>query len=187
MEQNETKDAEAAFLDAANRRAQWMDSAFSELLPLGPDHAAWKNHLKGCDHSITLEQKQCVEAILRMTQLKMHFGAIANFIILAAPTLFFSPQGVCLPIDKKARKEIVQFERKYGGLVYAVIREATRFGRLDSLLYVSKTPSEWEMERKDLADWIPLTYTVNQSEPLFSEFGSIGLRLAESGCLIRTA
>ena len=135
----------------------------------------------------SLEEKQCRESIIRMIRIGLNKMTIKGFLMRAIPPMYISPLGVCCLPDKTAIKEIVQLERKYNALVYAVIRTDTAIGTLDSLLYVCKTESEWPEDRMDIPNGIIMTYTVNQSEPAFSEFGSIGFEATCDGNLIRTA
>ena len=83
-------------------------------------------------------------------------------------------------------QEIMKFESEYNGLVYHVIHSYTEFGELLNLLYVSDYEDEWEMENDDIEDGYVFSYVVNLDNPMFSEFGTIGVREAAGG-LIRTA
>lgn len=134
--------------------------------------------------AFSLEQRQFIEAIKRMESLGLTEYEINHFLATGMPLLH---DQSLFSIDGDAILEIAQLEQEYGGLVYAVVRADTSFGRMDSLLYVCKTESEWEMDKEDISDGILMTYTVNQDAPEFSEFGSIGYRLSEQNCIVRTS
>ena len=59
-------------------------------------------------------------------------------------------------------------------------------GLLYNLLFVGNDKSEWEYEREDIADNYVFSYVINNDEPLFSEFGTIGVG-QQFGGLIRNA
>ena len=116
------------------------------------------------------------EAIKRMEILKLFPPCIEAFkkrneVQLSEPT------GALYEFndDEKLNKIVKDFEEKFNGLVYHVIHTYTNFGELYNLLYVSDTIEEWEIERKDMKDGYVFVWCENISEPLFSEFGTIGV------------
>lgn len=114
------------------------------------------------------------EAVKRMKALGIYGPAIKQFeksnIVMVS-----EPNGGLYWADDDEREMIKQFEEKYGGLVYIVVRQYFEFGRCDSLLYVSKHKEEWDMDNEDINDRIPMSYTVNHDWPDGSEFGSIAV------------
>ena len=129
------------------------------------------------------EMKQ--EAINRMKALSIYGPAIKQFdkdnIIMVS-----EPNGGLYWADDAEMEMIKQFEDEHDAVVYIVVRQYFKFGKCDSLLYVSKYKDEWEMDNEDIRDDIPMSYTVNHDWPDGSEFGSIGVRYFAGG-LIRTA
>lgn len=81
---------------------------------------------------------------------------------------------------------VKKFEEDYGALVYHITHEYTSFGELLDLFFVSKYEEEWNYDRNDLYNGYSYAYVINLSEPLFSEFGTIGYKTFGGG-LIRTA
>ena len=53
------------------------------------------------------------------------------------------------------------------------------------MLYVSAEDEEWELDREDLEERVPLAYVANLDAPDCSELGSIGIAPANGG-LVRT-
>ena len=128
------------------------------------------------------------EAIRRMKKLNIIGDAIRQFkkedIVMVSEPPF---GGLYWYHDEEANfREMKEFEKENGALVYMVVRAFTSFGKMDSYLFVSKYKEEWEMDNEFLDDNIAMTYTVNYDMPDCSEFGSIGIRKV-SGGLLRTA
>lgn len=59
-------------------------------------------------------------------------------------------------------------------------------GEMESYLYVSDYPEEWEMDRADISYGQQCVYVYNADYPDFSEFGSIGIELTPAAGLRRT-
>lgn len=72
---------------------------------------------------------------------------------------------------------------------YMVQLTHTEFGDNYSLFYVDLGQSEldWQVEKKDIQEKWPYVYVWNATEPLFSEFGRIGIAKGNMGGIIRTA
>ncbi len=56
---------------------------------------------------------------------------------------------------------------------------------MDAYLYVSDYKEEWEMDRADQEAWQQVAYVVNWDAPVYSEFGSIGLKKTPAAGLLR--
>lgn len=83
--------------------------------------------------------------------------------------------------------EIVKwFEKKYNALVYHAIFNHLEFGDCLALLYISSHTKEWDFDRQDLINRLPIVYVENMSDPDCSEFGSIEIK-PYAGGLVRTA
>ena len=86
------------------------------------------------------------------------------------------------------RKELIKnFERRNNSLVYMVVRSYFKeIGKMDSFLFVSDyKDEEWEMDRNDIRHGQALAYVYPYEEPVFAEFGSIGLELTIAAGLKR--
>ena len=88
--------------------------------------------------------------------------------------------------DEEEKKYIENFEKQFGAYVYHVIRSATNFGEMDSLLFVSKYPEEWEEEVEMLKNGTAFVYVHNKDCEWCSEFGRIGF-VEQFGGLVRTS
>ena len=130
------------------------------------------------------KSKQKQEAIDRMKMLKLSENIIREFEKEGIVNL--SKNGGCLYwLDSDQQAIVDEFETEYDALVYHVIHTYTQFGKLYSLLYVSKYEDEWEYDRDDLQQGYPIVYVKNASDDTCSEFGSIGVR-PQFGGVVRT-
>lgn len=115
------------------------------------------------------------EAISRLETLKIFPQTIKDFenglVSISEP-----PFGAFYWVDEEEKTEIKKFEEEYDALVYMIIKSYTSFGTVNSYLYVSDYEEEWEDDRQDLAEGIPLVYVRNIDAPDCSEFGSIQIR-----------
>lgn len=130
------------------------------------------------------KQKQKQEAIKRMKQLGLYTNTIREF--EKDNVLNRSDNGILFWLTDEEKRLVSKFEREYDTVVYHVIRNNTKFGMLLSLLYVSNDEDEWEMDQEDIQQRTPIAYVYNVDEPMFSEFGSIGVENRYGG-LVRTA
>lgn len=89
-------------------------------------------------------------------------------------------------LDEAQRKRVAEFEEQNNALVYHVIHSYTSIGEMESYLYVSDYPEEWERDREDIKDGQQLVYVFNHDMPDCSEFGSIGVALTPAAGLRRT-
>ena len=136
--------------------------------------------------NVSREEKK-IEAIKRME--KMGYWGRAKEAFRRRNAVFVNepPFGAVYDPEPDLAEQIKSFEEENNALVYIVVRAFTVFGVLDSLLYVSDYPEEWEMDNDDIKDGIAMTYTINKDSPDCSEFGSIGYRLGSGAGLIRVS
>ena len=134
--------------------------------------------------NVSREEKKA-EAIRRMMKMNIWRQAVSAF--KEYDTIFTTepPIGAVYTLDKKLQKEVENFEKEHDALVYIVVRAYTNFGMMDSLLFVSDYPEEWEMDNEDLEDRIAMTYTINWDMPECSEMGSISVLPTPAGGLVR--
>ena len=89
-------------------------------------------------------------------------------------------------------KIVKKVEEDFGIFVYALTHEHTGFGECLTMLFVPEDTETWEMDYEDVTSKgedgssIVMAYVYNLSNPIFSEFGSVGIKEAGGG-LIRTA
>ena len=126
------------------------------------------------------------EAIARMRQLHLYPETIRQFerenlISESAP-----PFGACFWLNEAQRERVRELETKYNILIYHVVHSFTTIGEMESYLYVSNHPEEWEDDRADLKEGTTVAYVYNCEDPLLSEFGPIGIRLTPAAGLERT-
>ena len=96
------------------------------------------------------------------------------------------PLGACFWLNDEQLARVREFEEQHNALVYHVIHSFTTIGEMESYLYVSDYPEEWEMDRADIEDGRQLVYVFNHDMPDCSEFGSIGVALTGAAGLRRT-
>ena len=76
---------------------------------------------------------------------------------------------------------IKSFEDKHNSVVYHAILTPLTYGRMLSILYVSPHIEEWERDRKELAEGLPLAYCMNLDDSTTSEFGTIQIERSNGG------
>ena len=95
--------------------------------------------------------------------------------------------GILYWVRNEARfaEAIRKFEEENDAIVFHATHEHTNFGELLDLFFVSAEQEEWEMEFDDLRSGYAFCHVLNLSDPMLSEFGTIGYECALGG-LIRT-
>ncbi len=76
---------------------------------------------------------------------------------------------------------VKKVEEEKGILVYHAILTPTIFGAFFSMLYVSQNQEEWENDKIELKDSLPLAYCTNLSDSKMAEFGGIQIAGAMGG------
>ena len=141
---------------------------------------------EGIEMMVSREEKK-VEALNRMK--KWGYWGRAKEAFRKSNKVFVNepPFGAVYDPEPYLAEDIKKFEDENNALVYMVVRAFTQFGVMDSFLYVSDYPEEWDMDNEDIGQGIAMTYTINRDMPDCSEFGSIGVRLGSGAGLIRVA
>lgn len=121
------------------------------------------------------------EAVKRMKLLMMKPEMIKRFeesgeVYVAEPAL-----GRLSPANGKQKAIIREVERENNIVVYLAMNTNSSFGNLDSYLYVSEYKEEWNRDIRDLKNGTPVSYVHNYDEPMFSEFGYIGIESTPFG------
>ena len=96
------------------------------------------------------------------------------------------PVGACFWLEGEQLERVREFEKQHNALVYHVIHSFTNFGEMESYLFVSDYPEEWEMDHEDMKAGQQLAYVFNRDMPDCSEFGSVGVALTPAAGLRRT-
>ncbi len=122
------------------------------------------------------------EAVKRMKMLGIYKRAIKEF--EQEGKLNVSRGGFLYWLDDDYKEKVAEFEEKFGGLAFLAIEDNTEFGKLLSILYVSRYQGEWESDRDALRTVFPSAYVFNLDAEECSEFGSIGVR-NQFGGLVR--
>lgn len=125
------------------------------------------------------------EAIKRMEALNLHPNVIDDFKEGVVNCSEYG-MGILYWLDEERKALVKQFETEHNALVYHCIFDRTGFGDCLSMLYVSDYEDEWELDNDDLREGYPLAYVYNMTDPLCSEFGSIGIEPINGG-IRRTA
>lgn len=129
----------------------------------------------------TMEQMR-EEAIKRMTWWKLHPNVKRDF---NKGILNMSEgYGALYWLEDNEKKMVDDWQKETGNLPYHLIRTATEFGTLMTILFVSPDKSTWKEDKEDSLSFIQFSYTINESEPMFSEYGSVGL-MPSIGGLVR--
>lgn len=134
---------------------------------------------------ITREEKKA-EAIARMKAWGIFPETIDQFRKDDLVSESLPPMGACFWLDEAAKARVKEFEETHNALVYHVIHSYTNFGELENYLYVSDHKDEWEYDLEDLQHGEQLCYVQNLSDPICSEFGTIGIALTPAAGLKRT-
>lgn len=124
------------------------------------------------------------EAVKRMRMLHILPRAVDEF--NRQDKINLSENGILFWLDEEQEKMVREWEADTGNVVYHVIHNMTEVGEMYALLFVSKYQEEWWMDNESIPGGTMFAYVINKDEPLFSEYGSIGVRPFIGGVL-RTA
>ena len=133
-----------------------------------------------------MRDKQKAEALARMKLLGIFPETIKQFDRDWKVSISEPPLGAFYWAEGWDLDRIEQFEEDHDALVYLVIRSYTTHGKMDDYLYVSKYEEEWEQDREDLKNRMPLAYTFSFDDPQLSEIGYIVIEKTMAGGLTRT-
>ena len=136
-------------------------------------------------NNIGMEEKK-TEALGRMKMLGIFTPTIQQFNELGKISVSEPPFGAFYWIEGEDFERVSKFEREYDALVFVGIRSYTTVGRMDSYLYVSDYPEEWEADRELLKNGEALAYVYNHDMPDCSEVGHIGIERTVAAGLRRT-
>lgn len=135
--------------------------------------------------NVSTEEKKA-EALDRMKKLGIFPQTIRQFETDGFISISEPPFGAFYWAEGNDLERIRQFEAEYNALVYLVIRSYTNIGKMDSMLFVSDYPEEWEMDRNDMKHQQQVAYVYNHDAPDCSEIGAIGYEGTPAAGLRRT-
>lgn len=135
--------------------------------------------------NISVDKKK-VEAIARMKLLGIFPQTIKQFENEGLVSISEPPFGAFYWAEGEDLERIKQFEQEHNALVYVVIRSYTNIGKMDSMLFVSDYPEEWEMDQDDMKHDQQVAYVYNHDAPDCSEIGAIGIEGTPAAGLRRT-
>lgn len=124
-------------------------------------------------------EEMMTEAIARMKKIDLHPNTIKD---LKNGTVNVSRQhGALFWADENEQKIIAKFEAENEALVYHAVYTPTQFGRLFSMLFVSKYDEEWKLDNEDIDSRTPLAMVINLDDEWCSDMGSIGVKPSFGG------
>ena len=135
--------------------------------------------------NISIEKKKA-EAIIRMKELGIFEQTIEQFDKMDKISLSEPPFGAFFWIEGEDLERVREIEQKNNILVFVAIRSYTTVGKMDSFLFVSDYPEEWEADRELLKNGEALAYVYNYDMPDCSEVGHIGIERTVAAGLRRT-
>lgn len=135
--------------------------------------------------TISREEKK-TEAIARMRAWGIYPPIVKQFEKEDLVSESAPPLGACYWLNEEQLARVREFEEKNNALVYHVIHSFTNIGEMESYLFVSDYPEEWDIDRSDIKDGQQLAYVYNHDMPGCSEFGSIGVAITGAAGLRRT-
>jgi len=130
-----------------------------------------------------MRERQKAEAVLRLRLMGIREDVRRKF--EEENVVMFCNNEHYFPVKPEMAEEIREFEQKYGGVVFLVVRMFTVLGDLDALLFVGKYEEEWEIDQDNIKGGYAMSYTINRDLPDCSEMGSIFFRVTKDGAIVR--
>ena len=132
---------------------------------------------------ISMREKQKAEAAVRLELMGIREDVRHKF--EEDGIVMLCNNGQYYPVDDSMGSEIRQFEQEHDATVFLVVRMITKFGVLDTLLFVGKYEEEWPLEHEGIKDGYAMSYTINRNYPECSEMGSICFQVTEDDGIVR--
>lgn len=117
--------------------------------------------------------KQKEQAIKYMSIMKFPQHIIDQF----KQNICLSYKGTTQSVPTKLIDQFRQIEQEYNIMIYHITRTDTEFGICYECYHVSNEEDEWEYELEDVKHLHPFAYVINTSEPMFSEFGMVAVKV----------
>lgn len=145
---------------------------------------------------MTTKIQQRAEAIKRMAKLKLKSYVVDDFFengeIYISVYLNDTLNAVLQKPTDKTLRDIREFEKEFGGLVYHCQIMETSVGTLLTYLYVSSHKEEWDTDmsfEKEAFEgqgcYFTYVYVKNLTYTEYSEFGSVGIISSTMGGVVR--
>ena len=128
-----------------------------------------------------------IEAVKRMKALGILPATIKEFENADRVNISEPPFGALYWADGEDLERIRRFEKQNNAVVFMVVRSYTSLGQMDSLLFVSDYPEEWDYDREDIKENRVLAYVFNLDMPQHVKMESTGRRstaLCEQICAV---
>lgn len=126
------------------------------------------------------------EAIRRMELLGVYPETIEQFDKYGYVSISEPPMGAFFWAQDDDLKAINEFEHEYNALVYMVVRSYFKeLGKMDAYFYVSDYIDEWKIDVDCFKNNEAFVYVFNHDYPMFSEFGSIGIKRTPAAGFVR--
>lgn len=125
------------------------------------------------------------EAIKLMKKMKIYGSVIRTFKNDDIIEDSEPPIGACYDLETEMVQAKEEVEKKYGVLVYHMVRSWTEMGEMWAFLVVSQYKEEWADIEDNVKDGYVYSYVHNVDEPMFSEFGDIVVERTVAGGLRR--
>ena len=113
------------------------------------------------------------EALERMEELQLHNSIINTF--KNSDKLLCSNHEKIVEVPPRIRKEIREWEERYGCMAYHVVFSRIYGYEIFNALSVSCYQEDWKYERALIDCNCSMAYTINMTKPDYSESGSIML------------
>ena len=134
--------------------------------------------------NVSVDAKEA-EALCRMKELGIFEQTIEQFDKLGRVSISTPPVGAFFCAEGEDLERVRDFERQFNALVFVVIRSFTDVGIMDSFLFVSDYPEEWQDDHRLLKRGEVVAYVYNHSMPYCQDIGSIGVQLTGAAGLHR--
>ena len=84
-------------------------------------------------------------------------------------------------LEEEILQQVRDAEATYGIMAYVTIKTIAEFGIVYDILYVSENKEDWAIDAELMEDKVAMSYCINTTEPLFTEFGTIGINTTKGG------
>ncbi len=174
-----TKDIQKAIAEARAKRLDPLDMLAERVVFAGfaPDMEAGRRFVM--KH----------EAHARLQAMGIFHKAVQEFMEKGLLNRSETCLGSLYWLSDEERQLVKNWEQETGNMVYHVVKagsEAGELGVMYSFLYVGKDMGEWLIDREDISEKTPWTYTYCHTYPDFSEPGRIGVEYRFGG-VVRVA
>ena len=136
--------------------------------------------------NVSIEDKK-KEAVERMKLWGIFPETIKQFEQYGLISESAPPVGACYWLNDEQMERVRTFEEKHNAVVYHVIHSYTTIGEMESYLFVSDYPEEWEAyDRPGIERGEQIAWVFNHDIPEQADMGSIGIALTPAAGLRRT-